>query len=146
MISEGLKAKGSWTWVAVDSSGHTFAVRNTPNLPLNIGLNTLCSLSFDSGSSQTVFDLTVIGTDNTAPNATQSGVIAPVQTQSNTFTKGGDGVCEMSSSHTGLTATISEAGLMNDTDLNYFNRATLSDDVTLSSGDTLNLVCTVSYS
>ena len=136
--------RASWHFEQV-RDGRIIAVRDVPNLVVNVGLDRLCSMSFQTSTVQDKYGWTAVGTDAAAPAVGNTALGTESNRVANVYTKGATGVCNMSSSHTGLTITASEAGLFSTNSAGFmFNRATYSP-ATLTSGDTLNVVVTVSF-
>jgi hypothetical protein len=122
--------------------------QNINNLIVDFGLNNLCSLSGDSGAAAGVADDMGVGDWNGAPAAGQTTLGSEQDRAAGTYTKQGTGAFDISASFTGNTFTATEVGLFDNPTSgseNYMlGRATYSPE-TLSSGDTLNVVYTVSF-
>ncbi len=135
--------------------GRYKAIRTYTNLVVDAGKNRLTTLSAEADNSENEFYAIVIGTDNTAPASGQTdlqGTLSDIDTRaSGTFTGPGalavTGKFRISTSHTNLTATISEAGIFDRTDSTgqtMLARATFSA-VTLSDADTLNVLYSITF-
>jgi hypothetical protein len=86
------------------------------DLVVDAGLNALCGQAFDSGAGRpAVFNYVAIGTDGTAPAATQTALGAEVMRVQGTYSKDANtGECSMDATFN-ITATYSlnECGLFN---------------------------------
>src|SRR3990172_8310804 len=140
---ESIRTRANWHIEQVGSDGHLVAVRDTPNLVVNVGLNRLTSMSFKTSTVEDKYGYTAIGSDSSAPAVGQTALGSESSRVVNVFTLGATGICNMSSSHTGIAGTMAECGLFStNSGGSMFNRATFSP-ATLTSGDTLNVVVTV---
>ena len=135
--------------------GKLRSITNFDNLVVDAGKNRLTTLSADTANTPNKFQAIVIGTGSTAPAAGDTdldGTISDVDTrQSATFAGPGalgvTGKFRLSTSHTNITATISEAGIFDRTDSSgqtMLARSTFSA-VTLSDADTLNVLYSISF-
>jgi hypothetical protein len=86
------------------------------DLVVDAGLNALCGQAFDgSGSRPAVFNYAAIGTDSTAPAASQTALGAEVMRVSGTYAKDANvGECSMDATFN-ITSTyaLNECGLFN---------------------------------
>lgn len=86
------------------------------DLVVDAGLNALCGQAFDgSGSRPAVFNYVAIGTDGTAPSASQTALLAEVMRVQGTYSKDPDvGECSMDATFN-ITGTyaLQECGLFN---------------------------------
>ncbi len=149
-----LTMKGAGGVLLRGPDGRFKAIRTFDNLVVDAGKNRLTTQSLDELNSVDKFKAIVIGTDNTAPNASDTdlgGTLSDVDSRATgTFVGPGTlgmGICRLSTSHTDLTAAISEAGIFDMTDSSgqtMLCRATFSS-VTLSTADTLNILYTISF-
>lgn len=148
MVEQNIILKGDIYAEIVNSQGIVTKQINTNNLIVDLGLDRLTTLSGKSESTASGFVYTAVGIGTDAPAADDVSCLTESDRQTNTFTYGSTGVFYVSSSHTGLVATISEICLHNNDSASGgdpLGRATFSQYATLTAVDTLNTRYTISF-
>ena len=149
-----LTVQGAGGLLVRGPDGRFKAIRTYDNLVVDAGKNRLTTLSADTANTPNKFQAIVIGSNSQAPAAGDTDLITTFSDvdsrASGTFVGPGTlgtGIFRLSTSHTNLTVTVSEAGIFDRTDSTgqtMLARATFSS-VTLSDADTLNVLYTISF-
>ncbi len=129
--------------IAVLRDGQTIAERVIPNTVMNAGKAEITGLMLtDIGG--TAFDYIAVGTDSTAPNATQSALlvekyrVAGTGSQQTTTTTNDTARLTTSISIT-ASDTIQEAGIFNSSSAGDMLARTTFSAISVGSGDVLNI-------
>ncbi len=130
--------------VDVVGSDGSVRSRDAPNVIVNIGKETLCSMSGLTGSDIEAFGWTALGTDSSV-GPTQETLPGEIDRVVNAFQKQGTGIYRASSSHTGLTANASSAALFNAASSGLMLAGGTFTAIPIESTDILNVLYTISF-
>lgn len=141
-MKQEIGLKGNFK-IACLRDGKTVEYRDIPNTVMNGGKAEITALMLtDIGG--TAFDYLAVGTDSTAPNATQSALIAEVYrvagTGSQETTTTTNDTARLTTS-IAITASdsIQEAGIFNSSSAGDMLARTTFSAISVNSGDTLNI-------
>ncbi len=130
--------------VDVVGSDGSVRSRDTPNVIVNIGKETLCSMSGLTGSDIEAHGWTALGTDSSV-GPTQETLPGEIDRVVNAFQKQGTGIYRASSSHTGLTANASSAALFNAASAGLMLAGGTFTPIPIESTDLINILYTISF-
>ena len=145
-----VKLKGTFHVAVLDKNNEVKDLKVIPNTIMNAGLAEISGLILtDIGGN--AFDYLAIGTTNTAPNATQSALIAETYRVAGTGSQETDSVTDdtarlttsVSITHSNV---FSEAGIFNSSSTGDMLARTTFSATTASDGDTVNLGYDVVFS
>ena len=148
MVENKFYIRGDIYLEKINEHNERISFQNINNLIVDDGLGACADLVGNSGTSFASSDDVAVGDGVGAPGASDRQLQGEVDRQAGTWTSQSDGVFDISASFTGNTFTASECALFDDatsgSDNYMLGRATYSPE-TLSSGDTLNVIYTVSF-
>lgn len=140
------KVHGAFT-LAVERADGTFEVLHKDNLVVDVGFDLIADSLAAPAGRPAVLSHIAIGTNNTAVTTADTALGTESDRQAATYSHvPGTKVFTMTSSHTGLTAAIVEAGMFNDGVAGSMFDRVVFPVINISSGDTLTAKFTVTMS
>ena len=117
------------------------------DLVVNAGLDFLCDVAGDFGAQEAAMGWTAIGTDNTAPAAAQTALLAEVLRQANSYSKDGPvGEASIDTSFAiGATFALNECALLNAAAAGIMYCRDTYTTKNVESGDTVNVNYTITF-
>lgn len=149
-MEDRMGLKGKFHLELIGPDGKLNDVRDVDNTIMNVGKSAMSGLML-SDIGGTAFDYLALGTDSTAPNATQTALIAQVYRTASTGTQVSTSTTNDTAQLSGsfsITAsnTLQEVGIFNSSSAGTMFARTTYSAINAASGDTINAVYKVQFS
>lgn len=142
-----LRATGHVLAIMRDENGREVDRRENHNLVMNAGLDSLIDRVFKAATVEPVFSRMAIGSNATAPAATDTTLVAETARVAYTYARVGVGSITLSATFgAGVgTGTVAEGGCFNDAAAGDMWNRFLLGPMTKGAGNTLDVVVTITF-